>query len=48
LPEDAMQMYDVEQGKSKDRGGDDSPYEEPKFGEFTPKSAKASYKILDC
>ena len=48
LPEAAMQMYDVEQGKSKDRGGDDSPYEEPKFGEFTPKSAKASYKILDC
>lgn len=48
LSDGAYHMYDVEQGKDKDRGGEDSPYEDPKYGQFTERSASSYYKILDC
>jgi hypothetical protein len=41
-----LTMYDASKGRSKDRGGDDSPYLEPKLGTNSPVTPKSGYKVI--
>jgi len=44
----AHTMYDSENNVAKDRGGDDNPYSEATYGEFSKSKPQSGYAIISC